>query len=140
MNRLTKIIFLVFLAFLLVLIRWFEDLLFYDPLTHFFKTEHTSALPSFNTLQLLANIVLRFLINALLSLLMLWVVFKDSGIIKFSGLLYSALFVLLFTSFCFLLFYSESDNFLPLFYVRRFLIQPLFLLILLPAFYFQKKK
>jgi exosortase F-associated protein len=28
---------------------------------------------------------------------------------------------------------------LGLFYVRRFLIQPLFLLVLIPAFYFQKK-
>jgi exosortase F-associated protein len=27
-----------------------------------------------------------------------------------------------------------------LFYVRRFLIQPLFLLILLPAFYFNRRK
>ncbi len=141
MKRLTKIVLLVFLAFLLVLIRLFEDSLFYDPLTHFFKIEHSSnTLPPFNSLQLLGNIVLRFLMNTLLSLLILWVVFRDSGIIKFSGLIYSALFVLLFASFCFLLFYSETDNFLPLFYVRRFLIQPLFLLILLPAFYFQKRK
>jgi exosortase F-associated protein len=28
---------------------------------------------------------------------------------------------------------------LALFYVRRFLIQPIFLLLLIPAFYFQKK-
>jgi len=118
----------------------FEGTIFYDPLISFFKDEQvTDSLPQFNSLQLLGNITLRFLMNTFISLIILWVVFKDKGIIKLSGFLYAVLFFILFISYCCLLFYSENKNLLALFYVRRFLIQPIFLLILVPAFYFQKK-
>jgi exosortase F-associated protein len=41
--------------------------------------------------------------------------------------------------FVFLLESSAAGEHMALFYVRRFLIQPLFLLLLLPAFYFHKR-
>ncbi|RLD60279.1 MAG: exosortase F system-associated protein [Bacteroidetes bacterium] len=140
MNRSLKIILLLFLAFLLVLIRYFENSLFYDPLISFFKSDYSSTkIPEVNTVSLFANIAFRFIINTIISLLILWVAFNDKGIIKLSSFLYAILFVVLIVAFYFLFFNSETKSFLPLFYVRRFLIQPLFLLILLPAFYFQKK-
>jgi exosortase F-associated protein len=50
------------------------------------------------------------------------------------------LFVILITAFfCILYFFKNQENLL-LFYVRRFLIQPLFLIVFVPAFYFQKLK
>ena len=125
MNRFTKIILLAFLICLLIFIRMFEDTLFYDPLISFFEEEQTTSLPQFNSLQLLGNIALRFLMNTILSLIILWVVFKDFGIIKFSALVYFVFFIFLFTAYSYFLFYSENNNFLPLFYVRLFLIQPL---------------
>ena len=39
-----------------------------------------------------------------------------------------------------LIFEIESENFLALFYVRRFLIHPIFVLILMPAFYYYRRK
>ncbi len=141
MSKPTKIIVLIILTSFLVLIRLFEEILFYDPLISFFKTEHTTAsLPKFNSIKLLGNVVLRFLMNTLVSIAMIWVFFQNKGIIKFSLVLYILLFILLFGGYSYLVFFSESQNYLPLFYVRRFLIQPLFLLILLPAFYFQERK
>ncbi len=152
MNRITKTIIVVFLVGILVLIRGFEDALFYDPLTPFFKSiQSYDSLPQFETLKLLGNVVIRFLLNTLVSLGVLWVLFQNKDVIKLSGLLYSVLFVVLFAVFCYLLVsksapnesvekISETDNFMSLFYVRRFLIQPIFLLILIPAFYFQNKK
>ena len=141
MNRIVKITLSLLLAFLLVMIRMFEDSLFYDPLISFFKSEYsTKELPQFNSFKLLGNVVLRFLMNTVISLTILWLLFKDIGIVKLSSILYAILFVILILGFSYLLFYSETKSFLPLFYVRRFLIQPLFLLVLIPAFYFQKKK
>jgi len=141
MNKITKIAVLVMLVGLLVCIRMFEDKLFYDPLLSFFKTNHSpNILPEFDTIKLLGNVVLRFLLNTAISLSILWIVFQDKGILKLSSVLYLLLLIILLIVFVVLLFSSESSQHMPLFYVRRFLIQPLFLLILLPAFYFQQKK
>jgi len=142
MKRPLKILGIIVFASLLVLIRFFEDTLFYDPLLEFFKMDYkTLPLPKMDIYPLLTSVVFRFLMNTILSLAILWFVFRDKEIIKFSVVLYSFLFILLFTAFIFIVFTSEgTSSHMVLFYVRRFLIQPLFLLLLLPAFYFQKYK
>lgn len=142
MKRPLKILGIIVFASLLVLIRFFEDTLFYDPLLEFFKMDYkTLPLPKMDIYPLLTSVVFRFLMNTILSLVILWFVFRDKEIIKFSVILYSFLFILLFTAFIFIVFTSEgTSSHMVLFYVRRFLIQPLFLLLLLPAFYFQKYK
>lgn len=142
MKRPLKILGIIVFASLLVLIRFFEDTLFYDPLLEFFKMDYkTLPLPKMDIYPLLTSVVFRFLMNTILSLTILWFVFRDKEIIKFSVILYSFLFILLFTAFIFIVFTSEgTSSHMVLFYVRRFLIQPLFLLLLLPAFYFQKYK
>ena len=142
MKRPLKIFGIIVFASLLVLIRFFEDTLFYDPLLEFFKMDYkTLPLPKMDIYPLLTSVVFRFLMNTILSLVILWFVFRDKEIIKFSVILYSFLFILLFTAFIFIVFTSEgTGSHMVLFYVRRFLMQPLFLLLLLPAFYFQKYK
>ena len=141
MNRSVKISLLLLFVFLLLLIRYIEDSLFYDPLISFFKSDFSiNEMPAVNTVKLFANIALRFIMNTIISLLILWVFFNDIEIIKVSSFLYAIFFVILIATFYYLFFHSDSDSLLSLFYVRRFLIQPLLLLILLPAFYFQKKR
>lgn len=142
MKKPLKILGIIVFASLLVLIRFFEETLFYDPLLEFFKMDYkTLPLPKMDIYPLLTSVVFRFLMNTILSLAILWFVFRDKEIIKFSVVLYSFLFILLFTAFIFIVFTSEgTSSHMVLFYVRRFLMQPLFLLLLLPAFYFQKYK
>lgn len=142
MKKVLNISIVVVLVGLLILIRMFEDALFYDPLLSFFKMDYkTLPLPEMDTFALQTGIVLRFLLNTLISLAIIWIVFKDIEIVKVSCLLYGLLFVVLFMVFSLIIFTSEgTKTHFVLFYVRRFLIQPLFLLILLPAFYFQKYK
>lgn len=142
MKRFLTIIGIIILASLLVLIRAYEDIIFYDPLLDFFKSEYKSeSLPKMDTFALQRDIVLRFLLNTLLSFGIIWLIFKDKELIKLSAILYFLLFVILFMAFSFVIFTSQgTEGHLILFYVRRFLIQPIFLLILLPAFYFQKYK
>lgn len=142
MKKALKISGIIVLATLLVLIRAYEDTLFYDPLLDFFKIDYkTQPLPDMDVFALQTGIVFRFLLNTLISFAIIWLAFRDREIIKLSALLYFLLFAILFMAFSFIVFTSEgNENHLILFYVRRFLIQPLFLLVLLPAFYFQKYK
>lgn len=142
MKKFWIIIVVGFLCVLLLLIRAYEDVLFYDPLLDFFKGDYKNLpLPDLDLLKLNFGVVFRYVLNTGISLGILWFIFKDSEIIKLSILLYVVLFVLLLLIFNYILYTSDGvQNQLPLFYVRRFLIQPVFLLVLLPAFYFQKKK
>ncbi|MDT0556245.1 exosortase F system-associated membrane protein [Patiriisocius hiemis] len=141
MSKALKILLILVLFGVLACIRMFESILFYDPLIAFFKTDHsTQGLPEVNTFRLLTNVAFRFMLNTGISLLILWVAFRKVGTLKVSAFLYGVSFVILLLFFWYLLGTSEAGNNMLLFYVRRFLIQPLFLLILLPAFYFQKEK
>lgn len=141
MNTLFKIAALTFLIALLVLIRLFEERLFYNVLLDFFKTSHsTSALPEFDSLKLAGNITIRYFLNTVISLGILWVLFKNKSILKLSAVLYLFLFAILFVVFLILIHTDSEGPYLTLFYVRRFLIQPIFLLVLIPAFYFQGRK
>lgn len=126
---------------LLVLIRMFEKQLFYDPFLFYFEGDYMKLpLPKFDGLQLFFGLSFRFLLNTILSLGILYFLFKDKQMIAFVSILYFFLFVLLIvTFFCILHFFKNQENLL-LFYVRRFLIQPLFLILFVPAFYYQKLK
>lgn len=117
-------------------IRIFEDHLFYDPLKPFFKYEG-KVLPQYDTFRLFIGIAFRYLLNGLVSLAILWVAFKDRQIIKLSALLYGLFFVLIATALLIVLL-ADSPNILLVFYLRRFLIHPLLILLFLPAFYYQK--
>ncbi|GER58172.1 hypothetical protein ULMA_02800 [Patiriisocius marinus] len=122
---------------LLVLIRTFESQLFYDPLLLFFKTDHTiNALPILDYSKLYLGLTFRFLLNTLVSLAILWFVFKNKKVLKFSVLLYVMFFIICVGFFTFFIVVYSDGPHQPLFYVRRFLIQPLMLFLLVPAFYF----
>ena len=130
----------VLVAFL-VLIRFYEQSLFYDPLMEFYQSDYLhDTIPHFITWKLLANVFLRFVLNSGISLAILYVAFLDKNILKFSFLLYLLLFISCFSAFTFLILTVENENFMALFYMRRFLIQPLFLILLLPAFYYYRLK
>lgn len=140
MHKVVRIIAISVLVVGLILVRQFESELFYDPLLEFFKLDHTTeALPEMDNDRLLLHLAFRFLLNTVISLLILWFVFRDKSILKLSSLLYVGLFVILMIVLVFLLGSSATGDHMALFYVRRFLIQPLFLLLLLPAFYFHKR-
>jgi len=142
MRRKLKIFGILIFVSLLVLIRGFEEQLFYDPLLQFFKRNYkTMPLPNMDIVKLHVGVAFRYLLNTLLSLAILWLAFWNKEIIKISIYLYIILFVLFFVAFGFIVADSgEGGDHLLLFYIRRFLIHPLFLLILIPAFYFQKYK
>ncbi|HZW78757.1 MAG TPA: exosortase F system-associated protein [Flavobacteriaceae bacterium] len=142
MRKIIAILAIVLLIVILLLIRAFEETLFYDPLLEYFKGDYKQLpVPDLVFGKLLLHTGFRFLLNSLASLGILWFVFKDKEIMKLSVLLYVLVFAVLITLFSIILKTSSpTSDPMILFYVRRFLIQPLLLLLLLPAFYFHKKK
>ena len=140
MSRGVKIILILLLVIGLVLVRTYAATLFYDPLINFFKGNYISeVIPDLNFSKLLISTSLRFWINTSISLAILWVLFGKKDIIKLSLVLYSIAFIVLLLLFYLILGVFENPSHMLLFYVRRFLIQPIFLLLLIPAFYFQRK-
>jgi exosortase F-associated protein len=123
---------------LLVLIRVYEDALFYDPFLNYFKADYFNLpLPEIDALKLFFGLGFRYFLNTILSLGIIFILFRDIQAIKFSILLYSFFFILLIILLYSLLYLYNEPNKMTLFYVRRFLIQPIFLLLFLPAFYYQ---
>lgn len=140
MDKLVKIVLIIGLFFMLMLVRAFEPKLFYDPFIKYFQNDYLyQAIPIFVTSKLFLNIFLRYSLNLVFSLAILWVAFQNWDVIKFSIKFYTITFIVLVFIFYFLLQTEFSNGYLLAFYIRRFLIHPLFVLILLPAFYFQKK-
>lgn len=130
---------LVLSLFGLIFIRAFESQLFYDPFLSFFKLEYQNkSLPVFDSVSLFFGLLIRYALNSLLSLGIIYLLFKQLPLVRFAMLLYCAFFVILIVLFFGLLHFSEQPDYLILFYIRRFLIQPLFLVLFIPAFYYQQ--
>lgn len=117
-------------------VRFFESDLFYDPLIDFFKGGYQSeSLPKINELSWGFNLLGRYLLNAILSLIILNTIFQKKTIIQFSVILYGAIFLVFLPLLAVLIHYYVPGEYRGLFYVRRFLIHPVLLLLLIPSFY-----
>jgi exosortase F-associated protein len=134
-----RFIFVLLFVVSFVLIRIYEDSLFYDPFLNYFKSDFNALpLPVYDSVRLFISLLFRYGLNTVLSLGLIFSLFKDIGIVKFAAILYAFfLVILVFSFYTTIYFYAERNNLL-LFYVRRFLIQPIFILLFIPAFYYQK--
>jgi len=140
MSSLPKIIAVGVLASLLVLIRVFENELFYDPYLLFFQDDYLRMdYPNREVLKLTVFTIVRYLLNMVISLGIIYVIFRDKSMVKFAGILYAIALIILLILFLYFVLNPRQEDYLMFFYVRRFLIQPIFLLLLLPAFYYFKK-
>lgn len=129
-----------FLILLLILIRAFENTLFYDPFLNYFKSEYANLpFPEISVVKLFLSLGFRFYLNSVISLFLLYVIFNDGKMVKFSILLYMILGSVLMISFFFVLKFFGEESKMTLFYIRRFIIQPIFILLFIPAFYYQKQ-
>jgi len=139
LNYKKEIAFSILLVFLLAVIRTFEDL-FYDPFLNYFKRDYANLpFPEYDALKLFLSLFLRYTLNSIISLAIIQVLFKDFSLTKFASILYLIFFIFLIITLFIILNLSAEANNLLLFYVRRFLIQPLFVLLFVPAFYYQNQ-
>ncbi len=141
MNSVIKMILLLVLFGFLILIRAFENELFYDPYLSFFKNDYLYIdSPRREIFKLTMFTTLRYVLNSGISLGIIYLFFKDKNIVKFSALIYGLSFLVLILLFLYFVINPQQEDYYTFFNIRRFLIQPLLLLLLLPAFYYHKLK
>ncbi len=141
MTRSTKFIVLFILFALLAMIRYFENELFYDPYLSFFKNDYLYIdNPRREVFKLTAFTTLRYVLNSIISLSILYVFFRDKNIVKFSAIIYAGAYILLLALFLYFVLNPKQEDYYLFFNIRRFLIQPIILLLLLPAFYYYRLK
>ncbi|MEG9327922.1 exosortase F system-associated protein [Salinimicrobium catena] len=138
MNPYLRMFLIGLLVAVLALIRMYEYQYFYDPFMYFFERAFQEQQEYHFTNLMFFNVFLRFLLNTLVSLTMLYVAFKNFGIIKFAAVIYAIFFIVLFPLFIYLMQNVTPEDYLAAFYVRRFLAHPVLILILLPAFYYYR--
>jgi len=141
MSKQFKYILFFVLISLLVLIRIFEEQLFYDPFLTFFKNDYLYIdSPRQEVFKLVAFTTLRYVLNTIISLGVLFVLFNDKSVVKFSILIFIIAYVVFMSLFLYFVIHPKQEDYYLFFNVRRFLIQPLIALLLIPAFYYHKQR
>jgi exosortase F-associated protein len=141
MNRLMRIGLALLGLIGLVAVRFYEQSWFYDPLLDFFKSDHkVMELPQLAFGKLMWNTIFRFVLNTSFSIMILWAAFQRREIVQFALILYALGALILLVLLAILLQVGGEGGHMTLFYVRRFLIQPIGLFVMLPAFYFYGRR
>jgi len=138
----TDILLVGLMVVMLAGVRFFQHYVFYDPLDDYFHTNFQAMpIPDMNNMLLILSNALRYLINGVLSVGILWMLFKSKSYIKASLWVYLFAFVLLNVVFLITLQFEVSLSKMALFYTRRFIIHPLLLFVLVAGgFFLQSKK
>lgn len=124
----------------LISVRMLEDQIFYDPfLKYFHEADVQIAIPQFEWGKLILSHIFRFLLNLFFSYVIIHFLFKNKIWTIQGAILISIFFVITFPIYL----YCISDRFeighLFSFYMRRFVIQPLIILLIVPLFYYRKQ-
>ena len=108
------------------MIRFFEEQLFYDPYGSFFQNDYLYLdNPRRETFKLVVFTTLRFALNTIISLGILYVVFKDKSIVKFSAIIYAIAYIILLALYLYFVLSPKQEDYYLFFNIRRFLIQPI---------------
>ena len=139
MSKSITIIGIAVLFLSLIFLRGFYRDFLYDPFIEFFSKDYlNSEFPKIDELYYFLTICIRFFINTGISLAIIFLFFSKKAFVLMALKIYIVVFVILNILFFLELKFNFSNTYLLLFYVRRFLIHPLLLLVLLPAFYYQQ--
>lgn len=130
-------LFVAVLIFGLILVRYFQNDLFYDPFLAFFDGDYLhSPLPEYDLSKISLNIIFRYSLNSILSLGIIGLLFQNIQKIKFTGLVLIGFLIVLLPLYLYMIEIEFKLGENVGFYIRRFLIQPMILLVLIPAFYY----
>jgi len=134
-----RLIIIIALFVSLVAVRYFATKWLYDPFQSYFDHDYLlKPIPEYNGIKLFFNMFIRYSVNTLISLGIIWMAFHDRGLLRFSVKFYLLAFVFLTFTFFVVLNGELKDGYLFAFYIRRFIIHPVLLLILFPAFFYKK--
>ena len=134
MTRVFRILLIGILICTLLAVRWYGKSFFYDPFMDFFNGDYLVAqFPDFIFVDLMLDLTLRYWINTFISILIIGLAFKRTTVIIFSLKFYLIAFVLLTLAYAYQLNHEFRNGYLIAFYVRRMIIHPMFLIILMPV-------
>lgn len=133
--------FLVILGILgLVSVRILEDRIFYDPfLNYFHEANKNIPFPSFEWGKLILGYIFRFVLNLLFSCVVIHFWFKNRQWTIQGAVLIAIIFAITFPIYLYCIYNKFEIGYLFSFYMRRFVIQPLALLLIIPMFYYRKQ-
>ncbi|MCA6066868.1 exosortase F system-associated protein [Chryseobacterium sp. RG1] len=124
----------------LVSVRMLEDKLFYDPfLNYFHEAVKNIDFPSFEWGKLILGHFFRFILNLLFSCLIIQCLFKNKEWTVQGAILITIIFAITFPIYLYCIYDKFEIGYLFSFYMRRFVIQPLVLLLIVPLFYYRKQ-
>lgn len=124
----------------LIGVRMLEDRLFYDPfLEYFHAVGMQSEFPKVEWIPLILNYIFRFLLNLMLSAVVVQFIFNNKKWTLQAVILILIVFAITFPIYLYCISTNFEIGYLFSFYMRRFVIQPLTLLLIIPLFYYRKK-
>lgn len=124
----------------LVGVRMLEDQIFYDPFLNFFHEGNKDIpFPEFEWGKLIISHIFRFVLNLFFSCVIIHFLFKNKEWTVQGAVLISIIFVITFPIYLFCISDRFDIGYLFSFYMRRFVIQPLILLLIVPLFYYRKQ-
>ena len=128
------------LVFCLILVRGFETELFYDPFLAYFKSDfYHASFPNYDLGKIILHILFRYCLNLLLSVLIIGLLFWRKDYMKYTVFIWLGFLLIFLPLYIYFIetTFSLGGNYA--FYVRRFLIHPVLLLILIPAFFYHQQ-
>lgn len=124
----------------LIAVRGLEGKIFYDPFLAYFKlADQSASFPEFVWAKLIFSYLFRFGFNTFFSLVIIHFLFQNKEWTKQAFILILLVFAIVFPIYLFCIYDEFRFGYLFSFYVRRFVIQPLTLILIIPIFYYRKK-
>lgn len=124
----------------LIAVRMAEDRIFYDPFLNFFhEATQDAAFPDFDWMPLIASHIFRFILNLVFSCIIIHFIFKNKEWTVQGAVLMTLIFAITFPIYLYCISDEFQIGYLFSFYMRRFVIQPLILLLIIPLFYYRKQ-
>ncbi|KPE51597.1 exosortase F system-associated membrane protein [Chryseobacterium indologenes] len=121
-------------------VRLLEGQIFYDPfLDYFHEANKNIEFPQFEWGKLIISHLFRFLLNLLFSCLIIQCLFKKRDWTMQGALLIMMIFVITFPIYLYCIYDRFNIGYLFSFYMRRFVIQPMTLLLIVPVFYYRRQ-
>lgn len=124
----------------LIGVRALEDKIFYDPfLNYFHEANKNIPFPDFECGKLIIGHLFRFILNLIFSCIIIHFIFKNKEWTIQGALLITIIFAITFPIYLYCIYDRFEIGYLFSFYMRRFVIQPLILLLIVPMFYYRKQ-
>lgn len=123
----------------LIAVRMVEGTLFYDPFQFYFHEANKDAVfPNFIWSRLILGHFFRFGLNLLFSVLIVQLIFSKLKWTIQAGVMMVAVFLIALPIYLYCISTHFEIGYLFSFYMRRFVIQPIILLLIIPLFYYRQ--